>query len=76
MAGTHFQGRGFYSPGRHIASALALESSLPHCGAVVAMLTITQLYHREACRDIGVVTVVIPVIATLVVMALAAVGLR
>ncbi len=38
MAGTHFQGGGFYSPGRHIASALALESSLPHCGAVVAML--------------------------------------
>ncbi len=39
-------------------------------------MTITQLSHREACRDIGVVTVVIPVIATLVVMALAAVGLR
>lgn len=49
--------------------------SLPHCGAVVAMLTITQLSHREAYRDIGIITVVIPVFATLVVMALAALGL-
>ena len=45
--------------------------SLPHCGAVVAMLTITGLSHKEAYRDIGVITVVIPVIATLFVMALA-----
>jgi H+/gluconate symporter-like permease len=46
--------------------------SLPHCGAIVAMLTITGLKHKEAYRDVGVVTVVIPVFATLVVMALAA----
>jgi H+/gluconate symporter-like permease len=45
--------------------------SLPHCGAVIAMLTITQLTHREAYRDVGVVTVVIPVIATLAAMAMA-----
>jgi H+/gluconate symporter-like permease len=45
--------------------------SLPHCGAVVAMLTITGLTHRDAYRDVGVVTVVIPVIATLSTMALA-----
>lgn len=50
--------------------------SLPHCGAVVAMLTITQLSHRQAYRDIGMVTVVIPVIAVLVVMLLAALGVR
>jgi len=42
--------------------------SLPHCGAVVAMLTITQLSHREAYRDVGVVTVVIPVATTLILM--------
>lgn len=40
--------------------------SLPHCGAVVAMLTITGLTHKEAYRDVGIITVVIPVIATLV----------
>ena len=45
--------------------------SLPHCGAIVAMLTITGLTHREAYRDVGIVTVVIPVIATLSAMALA-----
>jgi H+/gluconate symporter-like permease len=49
--------------------------SLPHCGAVVAMLTITGLTHREAYRDVGIITVVIPVISTLAVMAIAAVML-
>lgn len=46
--------------------------SLPHCGAVVAMLTITGLSHKEAYRDVAIVTVVIPVFATLSVMGLAA----
>ena len=46
--------------------------SLPHCGAIVAMLTITGLTHKQAYRDVGIITVVIPVIATLVVMAVAA----
>jgi H+/gluconate symporter-like permease len=46
--------------------------SLPHCGAVVAMLTITQLTHRQAYRDVAVVTVVIPVVVTLVLLAAAA----
>jgi len=45
--------------------------SLPHCGAVVAMLTITGLTHRDAYRDVGVVTVVIPVVATLACMVVA-----
>jgi H+/gluconate symporter-like permease len=43
--------------------------SLPHCGAVVAMLTITQLSHKEAYRDVGVITVVIPVVTTLLLIA-------
>lgn len=42
--------------------------SLPHCGAVVAMLTITQLTHKEAYRDVGVITVVMPVAVTLLMM--------
>jgi H+/gluconate symporter-like permease len=45
--------------------------SLPHSGAVVATLTITGLTHREAYRDMGVVTVVIPVMAVLSCMAVA-----
>lgn len=47
--------------------------SLPHCGAVVAILTITKLTHKEAYKDIFVITVVMPVVATLAAMAVAAV---
>lgn len=47
--------------------------SLPHCGAIVAMLTITGLTHKEAYKDVGIITVVIPVLSTLFVMALVAV---
>ena len=50
--------------------------SLPHCGAVITMLTITQLTHKEAYRDTAVITVVIPVIAALTIMAAASVGIR
>lgn len=39
--------------------------SLPHCGAVVAMLTITGLTHKQAYRDVGIITVVIPVVVCL-----------
>lgn len=46
--------------------------SLPHCGGIVAMLTITGLTHKEAYKDVGVITVVIPVLSTLGVMGLVA----
>ncbi len=39
--------------------------SLPHSGAVIAMLTIMGLKHAEAYKDIFVVTVLVPLIATL-----------
>lgn len=45
--------------------------SLPHCGAVIAMLTIMGLKHREAYRDIFMVTVAIPVLATVAALAVA-----
>jgi H+/gluconate symporter-like permease len=43
--------------------------SLPHSGAVVALLTIMKLSHREAYRDIAIVTVLIPILVTLIVVA-------
>lgn len=46
--------------------------SLPHCGAIVAMLTITGLTHKEGYRDVGIITVIIPVLSTLIVMGVAA----
>jgi H+/gluconate symporter-like permease len=59
----------------HRVAALASGGldSLPHSGAVIAMLTIMGLKHREAYRDIFVVTVVIPVIAAIAAIGVAAV---
>ena len=56
---------------RLVAMASGGLDSLPHCGAVIAMLTITGLTHKEGYKDIGVVTVVVPVIATAATIALA-----
>ncbi|GAA4049150.1 GntP family permease [Parerythrobacter jejuensis] len=56
---------------RLVAMAAGGFDSLPHCGAVIAMLTITQLTHKQAYKEVGVVTVVVPVVATLATIALA-----
>lgn len=45
--------------------------SLPHCGAVIALLTIMGLKHREGYRDIFMVTVAIPILATVTALAVA-----
>lgn len=44
--------------------------SLPHCGAVIAMLTITGMTHKQAYKDVAVVTIVIPIVATLICIGL------
>ena len=44
--------------------------SLPHCGAVIAMLMIMGLTHKQAYKDIFVVTVLVPVVAVLCCIAL------
>lgn len=46
--------------------------SLPHCGAVIAMLTITRLTHKQAYGDVAVITVIIPILATLACIGVAA----
>ncbi len=48
--------------------------TLPHCGAVIATFTIMGLTHRQAYRDVFVVSVLIPLIATLVMLAVASVS--
>jgi H+/gluconate symporter-like permease len=45
--------------------------SLPHNGAVITLLIICKLTHKQAYYDIGIVTVVIPIIALALVVALA-----
>ncbi|WP_313022505.1 GntP family permease [Mobilicoccus sp.] len=44
--------------------------ALPHNGAVITLLAVTGLTHRQSYKDIGVVAVVIPVLAIIVVIAL------
>ena len=50
--------------------------SLPHCGAIVVMMTIMGLSYRNAYRDIAIVTIAVPVLATLAIMGLAGVVAR
>ncbi|KAA2214817.1 GntP family permease [Teichococcus oryzae] len=44
--------------------------SLPHNGAVISLLTITGLTHRESYKDIFVVNLLIPVTALIVIIVL------
>ena len=47
--------------------------TLPHCGAVLAIFTIMGLTHRQAYRDVFVVSVLIPLIAALVLVFVASI---
>ncbi|MDO5499421.1 MAG: GntP family permease, partial [Propionibacteriaceae bacterium] len=44
--------------------------SLPHNGAVITLLAICGLTHRQSYKDVGVVSLLIPVFATIVVIIL------
>lgn len=44
--------------------------ALPHNGAVITLLAITGLSHKQSYKDIGVVAVVVPVIALIVIIAI------
>jgi H+/gluconate symporter-like permease len=50
--------------------------SLPHSGAVITLLTVMGLTHRQAYKDIFWLTVIVPLVALAVALALAALGLR
>jgi len=41
--------------------------SLPHCGAVITLLSVCKLDHKQSYKDIAVMTVAIPLIAVSVV---------
>lgn len=49
--------------------------SLPHNGAVITLLAITGLTHKESYADIGMVSVVIPIVALIVAIIFASIGL-
>jgi len=46
--------------------------SLPHCGAIVSILTVTGQTHKQAYKDMAIVTVVISVIAAGVLLGVVA----
>ena len=56
---------------RLVAMASGGFDSLPHCGAVIAMLTVVGLTHKQGYKDVGVVTVLVPVVATLATIGMA-----
>ena len=50
--------------------------SLPHSGAVITLLMVMGVSHKEGYRDLGIVTVVFPLIATIIVILLAMMGVH
>ncbi len=43
--------------------------SLPHCGVIIAILTITGQTHKGAYKDMAVITIAIPLMATALLIA-------
>ncbi|QVQ51865.1 GntP family permease [Spiractinospora alimapuensis] len=56
----------------HRATAMAATGldSLPHNGAIITLLLVCGLSHRESYKDIGVVTVLVPLVGVAVTAAL------
>lgn len=50
--------------------------TLPHNGAVITLLAITQMRHKDSYKDIGMNTVVFPLIATAVIIILGSMGVQ
>jgi len=48
--------------------------TLPHNGAVLTLLAVTGMTHREAYRDIFVTTVLLPILSSIPAIILASVG--
>lgn len=44
--------------------------SLPHCGAVITLLAVCGITHKEGYRDIGILTVIIPLISLIFIIIL------
>lgn len=56
----------------HRAMAMASVSfdSLPHNGAIITLLLVCGMTHRQGYKDIGVVTVLVPLIGLIATVAL------
>jgi H+/gluconate symporter-like permease len=69
----HFTGLGIPVGELHRIATMASGclDSLPHSGTVVALLMIMKMTHKEGYKDLGMVTVVVPLLATLITIAIA-----
>jgi H+/gluconate symporter-like permease len=70
------QATGINPQAMHRVAAIACGSldTLPHNGAVITLLAICGLSHRESYADIGMVAVVIPLLATIAAVILGSFG--
>ena len=55
---------------RAIATASTSFDSLPHNGAVITLLLVTGLTHRESYKDLGVITIGTPIIGVALIAGL------
>lgn len=64
------QAQGITMEAMHRVTAMASGGldSMPHNGAVITLLMVCGMTHRESYKDVGVVTLVIPVLVTAVVI--------
>ena len=49
--------------------------TLPHNGAVITLLAVTGMTHKESYVDIGMNTVIIPLISCVVIIILGSIGI-
>lgn len=49
--------------------------SLPHCGAVITLLAVCKLKHKDSYTDICIVTCVIPILATVAIVVFGSMGI-
>jgi len=68
--GNKFLATGIAPEAIHRIAAMASGGldSLPHCGAVISLLTVAGLTHRDSYLDIFVTTVVIPILVVFLVV--------
>jgi H+/gluconate symporter-like permease len=68
--GNKFLATGISPEAIHRIAAMASGGldSLPHCGAVISLLTVAGLTHKESYLDIFMTTVVIPIISVFLIV--------
>jgi len=76
--GPHYMELGLAPDVLHRVCAVASGGldSLPHSGAVITTLMVMGVTHKEGYRDLGVVTVLFPIVATVVILLLALMGVH